>query len=86
MKTTIEIRDVLLRRSTSEAARRGQTLQDFVNDALKEKLAPTRARARSVEPEWMRGFGTLRKLHKETERIEERIRQAFEVVEPTSSR
>jgi hypothetical protein len=34
------------------------------------------------EPEWMSGFGKLRQLHKETARIEQRIHEAFEAVEP----
>jgi hypothetical protein len=30
----------------------------------------------------MQGFGKLRRLHRETERIAKRIHEAFEVVEP----
>jgi len=82
LKTTLEIPDVLFRRAKSKAAERGQTLKDFVNEALKEKLASRRAAAGSGEPEWMQGFGTLRPLKKETARIQERIREAFEVLEP----
>jgi len=82
MKTTLEIPDVLFRRVKSKAAERSQTLKDFVNEALQEKLASRRAAARSGEPEWMRGFGKLRQLHKETARIQERIHEAFEVLEP----
>ena len=82
VKTTLEIPDVLFRRAKSKAAERGQTLKDFVSEALQEKLSSRRAAAGSGEPEWMRGFGTLRQLHKETARIQERIREDFEVVEP----
>jgi hypothetical protein len=82
MKTTIEIPDVLFRKVKSKAAERGQTLREFVSEALQEKLAPSRSTARPGEPEWMEGFGKLRRLHKETERIQERIQEAFEVVEP----
>jgi hypothetical protein len=82
MKTTIEIPDVLFRRVKSKAAERSQTLREFVNEALQEKLASRRGTARSAEPEWMQGFGKLRHLHKETVRIRERIHEAFEVVEP----
>ena len=53
-----------------------------MNEALQEKLAPTRGTARPGEPEWMQGFGKLRRLRKETERIQARIQEAFEVVEP----
>jgi hypothetical protein len=82
MKTTLEIPDVLFRRVKSKAAERSQTLKDFVNEALQEKLASKRATSHSGEPEWMQGFGKLRQLHKETARIQERIHEAFEVVEP----
>lgn len=82
MKTTIEIPDVLFRTVKSKAAERSQTLREFVNEALQEKLASRRGTARSGEPEWMQGFGKLRHLHKETARIRERIHEAFEVVEP----
>jgi len=82
MKTTIEIPDPLFRRVKSKAADRGQTLKEFVSEALQEKLADRRRTERSREPEWMKGFGKLRKLHEETARIQERIREGFEVVEP----
>ncbi len=82
MKTTIEIPDVLFRRVKSKAAERSQTLKQFVSEALQEKLASKRGTNDSGEPEWMRGFGKLRKLHEETERIQEHIYGAFEVVEP----
>jgi predicted transcriptional regulator len=80
MKTTIEIPDRLLRRVKSRAAERDQTLKEFVNEALQEKLASRRGTTGSAQPEWMLGFGKLRHLHKETERIQERIREAFETV------
>jgi hypothetical protein len=82
MKTTIEIPDVLFRRAKSKAAERSQTLKQFVSEALQEKLGSRRGTARSGDPEWMQGFGKLRHLHRETARIQERIREAFEVVEP----
>ena len=82
MKTTIEIPEPLFRRAKSKAAERGQTLKEFFREALQEKLAPGRSASASSEPEWMQGFGKLRRLHKETELIQRRIRQAFDVVEP----
>ena len=36
---------------------------------------------REEEPPWMAGFGKLRRLHKETKRIEARIDEQFEVIE-----
>ncbi len=82
MKTTLEIPDALFRRVKSKAAERSQTLREFVSEALQEKLASKRSSARSDEPEWMQGFGMLRRLRRETENIQERIREAFEPVEP----
>ena len=82
MKTTIDIPDALFRRAKSRAAERSQTLKEFVSEALQEKLAPRGSTARSAEPEWMQAFGKLRHLQKETARIQKRIHDAFEVVEP----
>ncbi len=82
MKTTLELPDALLRKVKATAAERGQTLKEFVGGALQEKLAASSLRAGTREPEWMRGFGKLRRLRKETERIQDRVREAFEVVEP----
>jgi len=82
MKTTLEIPDVLFRRVKSKAAERGQTLREFVSEALQEKLARRTGTGLPAGPEWMQGFGKLRRLHAETERIQARIHEAFEVVEP----
>jgi hypothetical protein len=82
MKTTLEIPDALFRRVKAKAAEHGRTLKEFVNEALQEKRAPRRSTAHPGEPEWMEGFGKLRRLRKETERIQARIQEAFEVVEP----
>lgn len=82
MKTTLEIPDPLFRRVKSRAAERGQTLKELVTEALQEKLAAGTGQAVSAEPEWMRGFGTLRGLRKETKRIQARVDEVFEVIEP----
>jgi hypothetical protein len=82
MKTTLDIPDALFRRAKSKAAERGQSLKEFVGEALQEKLASRDKPARLGEPEWMRGFGKLRRLRGETGRIQKRIDEVFEVVEP----
>jgi hypothetical protein len=82
VKTTIEIPDPLFRRAKSRAAERGQTLKQLVTDALREKLANDSGPGSSAKPAWMRGFGELSRLRRETERIQARIDEAFEVVEP----
>ena len=82
MKTTIEIPDPLFRKVKSKAAERGQTLKDFVAEALRERLARNTGLGRPDEAPWMRGFGKLRRLRKETVRIQARIDEAFEAIEP----
>ena len=82
MKSTIDIPDPLFRIAKSKAAERSQTLREFVAEALQEKLAIHTSTVRAGEPEWMQGFGELRRLHKETARIQARIDEAFAVIEP----
>jgi len=81
MKTTIEIPDLLFRRAKSRAAERGQTLREFVTDALRQKLAEHSGNSRLAEPKWMNGFGKLRRLRKETARIQNAIDSEFETIE-----
>lgn len=82
MKTTLEIPDLLFRKAKSKAAERGQTLKQLVTEALQEKLATRTENIRPGEPGWMQGFGKLRRLHKETQRIQARIDEQFEIIEP----
>ena len=81
MKTTLEIPDLLFRKAKSKAAERGQTLKQLVTEALQEKLAAEAKTQSTSEPAWMKGFGKLRTLRKETARIQARIDETFEVVE-----
>jgi hypothetical protein len=82
MKTTIEIPDRLFRKAKSKAAERGQTLKEFMAEALREKLASNARDARPGEPAWMEGFGKLRRLRNETTRVQACIDEAFEKIEP----
>lgn len=82
MKTTIEIPDPLFRKAKSRAAERGQTLKEFVTEALQTKIVNDSAGDNSNEPKWMGGFGKLRRLRKETARIQGTIDDVFGVVEP----
>jgi hypothetical protein len=82
VKTTLEIPDALFRKAKARAAERGQSLKALVTEALQEKLAARGKAGEPVEPEWMSGFGTLRRLRHETARIQARIDEAFAVVEP----
>jgi len=81
MKTTIEIPDPLFRRAKSKAAERGQSLKLFFTDAIEDKLASHSGKASSAEPGWMEGFGKLRRLQKETRRIQAKIDQEFGVID-----
>jgi hypothetical protein len=81
MKTTIEIPDPLFRQAKARAAERGQTLKDFVAEALVDRLASGSPAARGASPKWMDGFGKLRRLTRETTRIQQVIDAEFDVVE-----
>jgi hypothetical protein len=81
MKTTIEIPDPLFRKAKSRAAERGQSLKDFVADALQARLAADSPAGATAEPKWMEGFGKLRRLRNETARIQGIVDETFGVVE-----
>jgi hypothetical protein len=85
VKTTIEIPDPLFRKAKARAAERGQSLKDFVTEALRDKLARSRDEPLD-EPPWMRAFGALSRLHKETQRIQRVIDEELDVVEPEDER
>jgi len=78
MKTTLEIPDPIFRRAKSAAAQRGIPLREFVTQAVKDKLANS---DKAVDKPWMEAFGRLRRLRKETARINRRIAEEFEQVE-----
>lgn len=82
MKTTLEIPDALFRKAKSRAAERGQTLKDYVTEALQARLSREIPSESAGEPPWMTGFGALKRLHKETARIQALIDEAFEAVQP----
>ena len=86
MKTTLELPDPLFRKAKTTAAARGQSLKDFVTEALREKLTPSSRGTASPEPEWMQGFGKLRRLHRETARVQSVIDEEFEIIEPEDRR
>jgi len=77
MKSSFELPDQLLRKAKSAAAQRGLSLSEFVAEALRDKLASDDGLARADEPAWMRGFGGLKHLHKETMRVQSIIDRDF---------
>lgn len=82
MKTTLELPDPIFRKAKATAAERGQSLKDFITEALRDKLALDAAHAQPSEPRWMHGFGKLKRLHKETARVQAMIDEELEVIEP----
>jgi hypothetical protein len=82
MKTTLEIPDALFRKAKATAAERGQSLKEFVTEAVRDKLSSGAPRTDVGEPDWMQGFGKLQRLHQETVRVQTVVDQEFEVIEP----
>jgi hypothetical protein len=79
VKTTLEFPDELFRSVKAKAAQEGISLKDYVAAALREKLRRS-SDASGVKP-WMRHFGALSHLRKETRRIEKRIEHEFETID-----
>jgi len=79
MKTTIEIPDELFRRTKATAALRGESLKDFVTDALRDRLDLQARRAAEV-PGWRSVFGRARP--EAVESVDAVIAEEFEQVDP----
>jgi hypothetical protein len=78
VKTTLEIPDAVFRRAKSMAAERGIPLREFVTQAVKDKLS---AQSSAAEKPWMAGFGKLKRLRKESKRIDRIMEEEFEQIE-----
>ncbi len=81
MKTTLEIPDAIYRRAKSKAAEQGITLRQFVTEAVAARLQTTPAN--DPKP-WMKHFGKLQHLRKETRRINKVIEDASENIDAES--
>jgi hypothetical protein len=83
MKTTVEIPDALFRKAKATAAEQGVSLKDLLTDAVRLYLerSADASRSKPSAPAWMSGFGGLRSLHKETQRINRVLQEEFEQVE-----
>ena len=77
MKTTVEIPDALFRSAKAAAAQEGISLKTFLTDAISQRL---RRRETPRKP-WESGFGELRHLHRENQRIARVIEAEFETVD-----
>jgi hypothetical protein len=80
VKTTLEIPDDLFRAAKATAARRGQTLKQFVTDAMQEKLSSGPARTNG-DPPWMKLFGAGKKFAASIREIDAAIEKKFENVD-----
>jgi hypothetical protein len=78
MKTTLEIPDVIFRRAKSKAAEQGIPLRQFVTEAVAARLQGTSPN--DARP-WMKYFGKLKGLRKETRRINKIIEDASETID-----
>jgi hypothetical protein len=78
VKTTVEIPDALFRRAKSAAAEQGIPLRELVTSALSEKLNGSV----NADKPWLKSFGLLKSLHRETERINAVIQDEFGRIEP----
>ena len=80
MKTTLEIPDEIYRETKSAAALRGESVKDFVNEAIRIHLARIGRGMDSAESGWRRVFGkTSSKVTAEIDRV---IDHEFGQVEP----
>lgn len=79
MKTTLEIPDDLFRQTKAVAALRGESLKDFVTEALQTHLERQTTGA-SPQRGWRSVFGQAQR--EEVEPIDAIITEEFEHVEP----
>jgi hypothetical protein len=78
-KTTLEIPDPILRKAKSAAALRGQTLKEFVTEAMTENL---NAAGKTGSQPWMKYFGIFKGHAAESRRINAVIDEEFERIDP----
>jgi plasmid stability protein len=79
VKTTLEIPDELFRSAKARAAEEGVSLKAYVVEALRAKL---KSAGETDSKPWMKHFGSLSHLRKETRRIEKIIEDEFETINP----
>lgn len=82
MKIMLELPAPLLHAVKMTAEGCGQTLTEFVVDALRDRLTTGSRHADAGDPPWMRGFGSLRSLGKEAVHIQTLIDNEFRIIEP----
>ena len=80
MKSTLEIPDAIFRRVKSAAAQRGIPLRALVTEALVDNLR-AQGGGNGRTP-WRHAFGKLRRLRRETARINRIIHRELDRIEP----
>lgn len=79
MKTTLEIPDDLFKRTKATAAMRGESLKDFVTEAIQERLE-RQSSAGPSQRGWRSVFGQARR--EEVESVDAVVAKEFEQVNP----
>jgi len=79
MKTTLEIPDSIFRRAKSAAASRGIPLRELVTEAVRQKLD---GEAAAAGRPWVKLMGKLKRLNRETARINALIEEDSEKIDP----
>lgn len=81
VKATLEIPDTLFRKVKATAAQRGQTIEQFVVEAMQEELRKEHSVQNRNKPAWIDYFGAFGKtasMRAETRRIQRLIDDEFE--------
>ena len=79
MKTTVELPDALYRQLKARAALEGQTVKDFLVEAVRAKLAKHRPKSKR-KTGWMAAFGTADP--KDVAEVQRIIDEEFSKVDP----
>lgn len=79
MKTTLEVSDDLFRRTKAAAAMRGESLKDFVTEALQAHLE-RKTTAAPLPPGWQSVFGKARQ--EEVASVDSIVAEEFERIDP----
>ena len=84
MKTTVEIHEKTLKRAATLAAAKGVSLEQFVAEALEDKIGRGEELGQ-IEPRWMKLYGAFAKsedMHSDTRSIQKIIDEEFERIVP----
>lgn len=80
MKTAVELDEATFREAKVVATSHGMTLDQFVTEAVQERLrrCTREAHHQDKDPLWMAGFGVLADLKNENRRVLRMIDEEFE--------